>query len=179
MEYVKCDGTQMDALEKMEQLTTKSSEYFASKKDNEHMAYGYCSVEACPYENDGCCTSENMEGCKPISRIAYEKYQLDWMISHGKSLTDIVAVMARCAVDNMEDENQACCISDLCEMDQFVKDLYAGNHTMDGFLDIGFGGELFACEEEFLECEYKDAEYMKHLLTENEFKAWEDQTDLS
>lgn len=42
----------------------------------------------------------------------------------------------------------------------------------DYFNEKGFGGELFACEDEFYDCEYQDVEYMKYLLPGDMFQQY-------
>lgn len=80
---------------------------------------------------------------KNISQIAYKKYQMDWIKSHGHSLDEIFEIC-----NNAIGENSS------------PKD-YLEEH--------GFDGEIYACYEEFLVSEYKDLSYMSQLLDEKEF----------
>ncbi len=38
--------------------------------------------------------------------------------------------------------------------------------------DVGFGGEIWACFDEFVWAEYLDADYMERILTPAEFEQW-------
>jgi len=62
----------------------------------------------------------------------YQKYQLQWMIDHDKSLEDLMNEI------NVHQEN--------CEGDT----LYVFESWV---RDVGFGGEIWACYEEWLDCE--------------------------
>ena len=89
---------------------------------------------------------------KSISHIAYERYQFDWMISHGHSLEELFNI-----IDGIwsDDEYPEChCPSDYFE---------------DFESDTGFGGELYACYEEFLGAEYQNKAYVKTLLSPEEY----------
>lgn len=81
---------------------------------------------------------------KDIREKAYEKYQLDWMIQHGYSISDLFQIM-----DNLQKEGSEDVFHD--------------------FLERGFGGEIFACMEEFLDAEYLDTEFMRYLLNAKEY----------
>lgn len=87
---------------------------------------------------------------KPIQQIAYEKYQLDWMLRHGYSLQDL-----------MQELHEYQCGS---EDSKIVPAIFN-----DWQKDSGFHGELWACFDEFCETEYRDSQYIKFLLTENEY----------
>lgn len=91
---------------------------------------------------------------KTIDKIAYEKYQLDWMIQHGHSIDELFRIL-RIAIE----ENDAFDItSDTAEYaEHFFK-----KH---GF----YGGEMYVCYDEFLDAEYTNVQYMRQLLTEKEF----------
>lgn len=86
-----------------------------------------------------------------IKEKAYQKYQLDWMGSHGKSLENLV--------DGMQDwwkENEA-------------QESYSPKVAFEDFEMTGFSGEIWACFDEFLETEYQDMEYMSGLLNPDEY----------
>lgn len=84
-----------------------------------------------------------------ISKIAYAKYQLDWMIAHGHSITELLREL-----ELMRQEDPERSILAMFE---------------DWEYGFGFSGEVWACYDEFLETEYLDEAYMKHLLTETEY----------
>lgn len=69
----------------------------------------------------------------------YQKYQLEWMISHGFSLQNLIAELTQLQYDDPED-------SDMISTP--VSELFNKWET-----DIGFGSEIWACENEWNECE--------------------------
>lgn len=89
-----------------------------------------------------------------IKAKAYQKYQLDWMLSHGKSLDDLMDCMQGWWED---DETREWCSPKTAFAD---------------FEKAGFDGELWACFDEFLESEYLDIPYMRRLLTAKEFEEY-------
>ena len=90
----------------------------------------------------------------------YEAYQLDWMISHGYSLSDYRKLLSELASECIEEEP----IEKLPTNAEETKNLFDAAEEM--FQDEGFGsGSLFVCKEEFLNAEYLDAGYMDGLLS--------------
>ena len=87
-----------------------------------------------------------------ISKIAYEKYRLDWMIAHGHSITELLLDLQLMRHEDPE--------SGLTAL------------FRDWECDSGFGGEVWACYDEFMEAEYMDASYMRALLTESEYEMY-------
>ena len=67
----------------------------------------------------------------------YEKYQLQWMINHGHSLNEIISEMLAMQTDG-----------DKVVFDGDVADLFS-----EWEYSNGFGGEIWACEREWEECE--------------------------
>lgn len=86
-----------------------------------------------------------------IKQKAYEKYQLDWMASHGKSLDDLVD-----------------CVQAWWEDDE-TREFCSPKTAFADFEKAGFDGEIWACFDEFLEIEYRDMEYMGSLLNPDEY----------
>lgn len=69
----------------------------------------------------------------------YQKYQLEWMIAHGFSLDDLIAELTQVQYADPEDRDQVSTpVNELFA--QFVE-------------DVGFSGELWACEREWAEYE--------------------------
>lgn len=89
---------------------------------------------------------------KSISHIAYERYQLDWMISHGHSLEELLNVLDGFWSDDEYPDNH-------CPSDYFT----------DFESDAGFGGELYVCYDEFIGAEYQNKAYVKTLLSPEEY----------
>lgn len=87
-----------------------------------------------------------------ITKIAYEKYCLDWMIAHGHSITELLREL-----ELMRQEDPERGLLSLFE---------------DWEYGYGFSGEVWACYDEFLESEYLDDSYMKALLTESEYELY-------
>lgn len=82
----------------------------------------------------------------------YSLYQLDWMMSHGYSLADLIKALdgawsgVPCIVRKEEPMSVARLYDAVVE-------------------DLGFGGECFVCFDEFMQNEYLDCEYI-HALCE-------------
>ena len=89
-----------------------------------------------------------------IKQIAYEKYKLDWLLKHGYTLTDLINEL-----DKMQEENP----------DDSVSQLF--NDWEYGF---GFGSEIWVCYKEFLDNEYLDMGYMRHLLNWEEYEKYQE-----
>ena len=69
----------------------------------------------------------------------YQKYQLQWMIDHGYSLQDLMSELTSFQYDDPEDSDRISTpISEL--FDEWVA-------------DSGFGSEIWACEEEWKDCD--------------------------
>lgn len=86
-----------------------------------------------------------------ILYAAYERYKLQWMIDHKKTLEQLMAELQARMIDGAETAHEA--------YDEFQ-------------MDRGFGGELWAYEQEFRETEAKNDDIMKALLTKDEYKIW-------
>ena len=61
----------------------------------------------------------------------YQKFQLQWMIDHNHSIDELIDELTRVQMDWAE-ENEP------------VQDIYDAWES-----DVGFGGELWPCEEEW------------------------------
>lgn len=97
--------------------------------------------------------SEHLDFAPAIRRKAYERYQLAWMIQHGFSLREL--------------------FSSLGELEQEVDDKLPAKTLFEIWeSDRGFGGELYVCFEEFVNCEYSDKDKMQKLLNSEEYKTY-------
>ena len=67
----------------------------------------------------------------------YEQYQLEWMISHGHSLYDLIKELEKVQYDE----------------DGSIIPVPVGELFMRWETDSGFGSEIWACEEEWMESE--------------------------
>ena len=93
-----------------------------------------------------------------IKKIAYEKYKLDWMLHRGYTLGELISVLSSYANDIDEDLVTAL---DIWESDR------------------GFGGEIWACFDEFIDSEYQEKDYMKQLLNEEEYKEYQEDLNMN
>lgn len=87
-----------------------------------------------------------------ITKIAYEKYKLQWMMDHGYTLTDLIKEL------------------DICQEE-------CDDHTVSQLFDnwefgYGFGSEIWVCYNEFMETEFLNSYYMSQILTSSEFNAY-------
>ena len=96
---------------------------------------------------------------KNIEDIAYNKYQLDWMKTHNHSIKELIQKIQEYRLDAIDDGAFDDDTTDLIFLEQFEA-------------NDGFNGELYVCFDEFLNNEYQDADYMRTLLNEEEFKRY-------
>lgn len=87
----------------------------------------------------------------------YEAYQLDWMMSHGYKIRDIVNAMGYADSEIMADDDR-CLYGDSFDQMKTLYDQFEYENGFDG------EGSIWACKSEFLDNEYRDPEYMEHLL---------------
>ena len=79
---------------------------------------------------------ENSMGLTP-----YEKYQLQWLIDHGHSLSDLINQLDEYRKN--ADENNEMSIREIFSEWEF---------------DIGFNGEIYVCEDEYYDNDYLEDE---------------------
>lgn len=101
-----------------------------------------------------------MSEAEKLRAEAYRLYQLDWMMNHGHSPLDLCAAFLA-YLDGGEPLDP---IGSGKELDPYRM----WEH------DAGFGGEIWACFDEFLDSEYRDEAYMARLLPLNLFQKWQD-----
>jgi hypothetical protein len=104
---------------------------------------------------DNCLRKDNSDTSSQIQETAYKKYQMHWIMVHGYSVDDI------------------CRIADSwhSEMKKYYTDDEETTFS-DHLFERGFGGSLYACQDEFLHAEYMDEEYMKGILTQKEYEEY-------
>ena len=85
-----------------------------------------------------------------FQKLCYEKYRLDWMLSHGFSLKDLIQQMNENYNENAEEDYRA----------------YKPSHAMSDIENnTGLAnGELWVCFNEFMNYEYKNKDYIGQLL---------------
>lgn len=91
-----------------------------------------------------------------IQKIAYDKYQLHWMIEHGHSIDEIILGMR----NKMKDAKEA---------GENLYTLSLEKVYEEWLEDDAFRGSCFVCFDEFMTEEYRDVSFMYDLLTEEEF----------
>ena len=99
-----------------------------------------------------------------IKDVAYEKYQLDWMMKHNISLNDLVE-----------------------ELGNAAHEMYL-NNPGSGFPNLhnvfnewestkGFSEGIWSCKDEFIAHEYQDKAYIEALLSNNEVEEYISEED--
>ena len=102
-----------------------------------------------------------------IKEVAYRKYQLDWMMTHGYTVNDVIDQLENAAKQSFDEE----------DVNEHIQD-HAGitrlfDQAGDIFLyETGFDGSMWVCYQEFLDAEFLDAEYMKELLSSSEYEEY-------
>lgn len=89
----------------------------------------------------------------------YQMYQLDWLIQHGHSLEELI--------DEINQWREDAIKSGDAQPDVSIKTVFEN-----WLEESAFGGECFACFEEFLESEYEDIDYMFYLLSDKDFERY-------
>lgn len=88
----------------------------------------------------------------------YEAYKLDWMLSHGQTITDMFKV-----IHNEIKENLMCFPISEPNAENILGLVREAETSFEQ--DTGFaGGTIYACKDEFLTHEFMDAAYMEHLF---------------
>lgn len=64
----------------------------------------------------------------------YQKYQLRWMIDHNFSISDLIRALNEYRID--------------CDPSDDLPEMF-----WQWEMDVGFGGEIWACEAEWKDCE--------------------------
>lgn len=77
-------------------------------------------------------------------RKAYEAHRLQWMISHGFTLTDLVNELQKMIDEDFDGNNVPTALKNLFE---------------DWEYGHGFGGEIWPCYDEFIDCDYPNEQF--------------------
>lgn len=95
-----------------------------------------------------------------LFEYAYQRYKMDWLLSHGFTISDVLKSIA----DYLQDLNESC---NYFKDDTFEKAIAEWEN------DVGLaGGQIWACREEFRDEEYQDDSYMRRLLTKRTYAAY-------
>ena len=98
----------------------------------------------------------------------YELYQLDWLMSHGYSLMDVVRGCAEEAVistfNTCQDNPDATEVYDIVPFERVEEGICS-------WLDGGLGGACWVCYDEFLGAEYRDVSYVGELVKREPWSA--------
>lgn len=84
-----------------------------------------------------------MASCGRDKEKAHEFFKLWWMLKHGYTLSDLVRELSEFQYEDPEDSDR---------ISTPVSDIFR-----DWEADTGFGGEIWPCLAEFLDCEYREA----------------------
>lgn len=116
--------------------------------------YNECMEWACEegLEEWGKKHPDFLEQFKDIAAIAYGKYKETWVKERNYS-PEFLADIQEAYEEAVREFGSPSCLEE-----------YIDEH--------GYGGECYVCFEEFLGAEYQDQEYMKELLTEEEFQQY-------
>ena len=95
---------------------------------------------------EGCTDLQERERCVCMNK--YDEYQLQWMLEHGHSLREIINGMADVAKD--------------ADSETTIQEIFSVWEQ-----EVGFGGELWACEPEWADNEGDE-------LTEKDLRAFGD-----
>lgn len=87
---------------------------------------------------------------KNIKEIAYQKYQLHWLMSHGYTVEYINCIAYDWFNERLTDPDNDDTLADY-------------------IFERGINGSLWASYDEFIEIEYQDAGYMEEVLSKNEY----------
>ena len=98
-------------------------------------------------------SKEHYKTIEQVRQRIYELYQLDWLMSHGYSLLDVVRGMAAEAIEADRLDEGTDSIPEMVEL---------GINTW--MESVGLGGACWACYDEFFDYEYQDASYIKSLI---------------
>lgn len=95
-----------------------------------------------------------------FEKICFETYQLDWMISHGVTVDNIISDMCDIACEAVSEDPRNAMTDE-----QSVRRITKACRSV-LFNDRGFGnGSMWVCKDEFLGAEFKDPDYMQHLIS--------------
>lgn len=98
-----------------------------------------------------------------LHMTAYHRFQFYWLADHGFTMADIFKAMAECA----------------CELAEEGEDIYEGS-LRDIFEESGLGsGSLYPCFDEFLDHEYQDSDLMRAILSDEEFRDYSQEMELT
>ena len=88
-----------------------------------------------------------------IVNLCYELYKIDWMqrISAKRQIAAMCKYYEEVILEDIR------------------PDEYSFAEYMN---DYGYDGEIYICFDEFYDCEFKNVEYMKSLLTDDLFKEY-------
>ncbi len=97
---------------------------------------------------------------KKLQEVAYIRYQYDWMAKHGHTIAELAESFGEYLREGFQ-------YGDIDANDPDIGDAFQNWQN-----DVGFGGEIWACFDEFVWAEYLDAGYMERILTPDEFEQW-------
>ena len=96
---------------------------------------------------------------KDLRKKFYQMYQLDWLIQHGHSLEELIDGIHQWRENAIENGDAQPEVSIKTVFENWLE-------------ESAFGGECFACFEEFMTHEYLDISYMFSLLNDKDFEQY-------
>lgn len=104
----------------------------------------YCAQCGAEYSVE---TAPRADKDPAICFLLYERYQMDWILSQGHTIAEIMQIIQEWAEDD-----------ELVQM-----------YTPYGYFEeVGFGGSIYVCYEEFMMAEYLDPYYIRSICPEQD-----------
>ena len=115
-----------------------------------------------------------MKKAQTFKKKCYEMYKLHWMLTHGRTLTDLYDIFVGLVAREVEEEPMHIPTDEnsVTNMAEMLREMFL---TEDGF----GSGSLYVCFDEFLTHEFQDRAYMETLFRlvpdfEENMKKWEE-----
>ena len=126
---------------------------------------GFCLADLTPVYENIVCIDESMLPTEPMSfkeayafaDKAYKAYQLHWMALHGYGLSDLAKAVKDVAFEVLLEGDYTITADNFAQFTEYVEDSFNKS--------AGFGGNIFACRDEFIRTEFQNPDYMRILLS--------------
>lgn len=99
-------------------------------------------------------TEKHLTRTNKFKHYCYELYKMDWLLSHGHTLTDAINSIIDYTIDTQADYSI-----------DYPRDNAVNDIREDWEGNIGIHGMIYVCYNEFLETEFEDVDYMRNLLS--------------
>ena len=98
------------------------------------------------------------EKTEQLFKKAYGRYKLMWMLDHNYTFDDIINTLH----EELQDEDGP----------DDVQTAFAQIEQQGGLIHNHKNNSIWACEDEFRECEWNDEFYMEDLLSADDYEYW-------